>query len=156
MHASEKSDPAIVAMKPPNKAGSPAEEVVERRAGTKGNADQQSTHRTQTRERVTQALNRVRQAARQRKKERFSFPDYLTQLGPSAQEEIFKRSSVDLAMRDAYRKIRDFLMHAQNLSEDEAISLISVAVDFGVTQVVDGNWGMHASIKKALFAGTTA
>ena len=86
----------------------------------------------------------------------FSYPDYLAQLGPTAQEEIFKRSSVDLAMRDAYRKIRDFLMHAQNLSEDEAISLISVAVDFGVTQVVDGNWGMHASIKKAVFAGTTA
>lgn len=85
----------------------------------------------------------------------FSYPDYLTQLGPTAQEEIFKRSSVDLAMRDAYRKIRDFLMHAQNLSEDEAISLISVAVDFGVTQVVDGNWGMHASIKKAVFAGST-
>jgi acetamidase/formamidase len=86
----------------------------------------------------------------------FSFPDYLTQLGPTAQTDIFKKSSVDLAMRDAYRKIRDFLMHAHNLSEDEAISLISVAVDFGVTQVVDGNWGMHASIKKAVFAGESA
>jgi hypothetical protein len=31
-----------------------------------------------------------------------------------------------------------------------------LAVDFGVTQVVDGNWGMHASIKKAFFAGETA
>jgi acetamidase/formamidase len=59
-------------------------------------------------------------------------------------------------MRDAYRKIRDFLMYACNLSEDEAISLISVAVDFGVTQVVDGNWGMHASIKKVVFAGESA
>jgi acetamidase/formamidase len=29
---------------------------------------------------------------------------------------------------------------------------MSVAVDFGVTQVVDGNWGMHAIIRKALFA----
>jgi acetamidase/formamidase len=86
----------------------------------------------------------------------FSFPDYLSQLGPNAQEEIFKKSSVDLAMRDAFRKIREFLMHARNLSEDEAISLISVAVDFGVTQVVDGNWGMHASIKKAVFAGESA
>jgi RNA-directed DNA polymerase len=35
---------------------------MERRAGTKGNADQQSTHRTQIRARVTQALGRVRQA----------------------------------------------------------------------------------------------
>src|ERR1700722_12162300 len=71
MHDPEKSHSAVVAVKPPNRAGSPAAEAVEPRAGTKGNADQQSTHRTQTRERVTQALNRVRQAARQRKKERF-------------------------------------------------------------------------------------
>jgi len=72
MHDQEKSDSAIVAAKPPNKAGKPAAEAVEPRAGTKGNAAQQSTHRTQTRARVTQALSRVRQAARQRKKERFT------------------------------------------------------------------------------------
>ena len=72
MHDQEKSDSAAVAAKSPNKAGSPAAEAVEPRAGTKGNVDQQSTHRTQTRERVTQALNRVRQVARQRKKERFT------------------------------------------------------------------------------------
>jgi acetamidase/formamidase len=86
----------------------------------------------------------------------FSFPNYLAELGPNAQNVVFEKSSVDLAMRDAFRKMRDFLMHARNLSEDEAISLISVAVDFGVTQVVDGNWGMHASIKKAVFAGEAA
>jgi RNA-directed DNA polymerase len=72
MHDRERSDLAIVAAKPPNKAGSPVAEVVERRAGTEGSADQQSTLRTQTRARVTQALDRVRQAARQRKKERFT------------------------------------------------------------------------------------
>jgi RNA-directed DNA polymerase len=72
MHDPEKSDSAVVAGKSPNKAGPPAAEVAEQRAGTKRNADQQSTHRTQTRARVTQALNRVRQAARQRKKERFT------------------------------------------------------------------------------------
>ena len=72
MHDPEKSDPAVVAKKSPNKAGLPAAEAMEPRAGTKGNADAQSTHRTQTRERVTQALNRVRQAARERKKERFT------------------------------------------------------------------------------------
>src|SRR6516165_653244 len=62
MHDSEKSDSAIVAVKPPNKAGVPVAEAVERRAGAKGNADQQSTYRTQSRIRVTQALSRVRQA----------------------------------------------------------------------------------------------
>jgi len=63
---------AIVAVKPTNKAGPPAAEPVERRAGTEGNAAQQSTHRTQSRARVTQELGRVRQAARQRKTEQFT------------------------------------------------------------------------------------
>ena len=72
MHGREKSDPAIVAMKPTNKAGRPAAESVERRAGAKGNADQQSTRRAQDRESVSQALDRIRQAARQRKKEKFT------------------------------------------------------------------------------------
>ena len=60
MHDQEKSDSAIVAVKSPNKTPFPV--AMERRAGTKGNADQQSTHRTQIRARVTQALGRVRQA----------------------------------------------------------------------------------------------
>src|SRR5437879_13893063 len=68
MHGREKSDSAIVAVKPTNKAVPTAAEPVEPRAGAKGNASQQSTHRTQRRERVSQALERVRQAARQRKK----------------------------------------------------------------------------------------
>jgi RNA-directed DNA polymerase len=72
MHGREKSDLAIVAVKPPNKAGQPAAEPVEPRAGAKGNADQQSTHRAQNRDRVSQALERVRQTARQRKKEKFT------------------------------------------------------------------------------------
>src|ERR1700723_488838 len=72
MHDPEKSDSGIVATKPTNKAGRPVAEPVEPRRGTKGNADQQSTHRAQSRARVTQALGRVRQAARQRKKEQFT------------------------------------------------------------------------------------
>ena len=69
------------------------------------------------------------------------------------QSDIYKKSSVDLALRDAFRKMRHFLMTTQGLSEDEAVSLMSVGVDFGVTQVVDGNWGMHAIVKKSLFTG---
>jgi RNA-directed DNA polymerase len=72
MHGRGKSDSAIVAAKPTNKTGQPVAELVERRAGAEGNVDQQSTPRTQIRKRVTQALDRVRQAARQRKKERFT------------------------------------------------------------------------------------
>ena len=75
MHEREKSDTAVVAAKPTNNAGAStaaAAEPVEPRAGTKRNAGEQSTHRTLGRARVTQALDRVRQAARQRKKERFT------------------------------------------------------------------------------------
>src|ERR1700692_3339097 len=73
MYGPEKSDHAIVAEKPANKAEGPpaappagekhAAESVERRAGTKGNADQQSTHRTQRRYSVAQALERIRKVA---------------------------------------------------------------------------------------------
>ena len=63
MHGREKSDFAIVAGKPTNKAVPTAAEPVERRAGAKGNASQQSTHRTQRRVRVSQALERVRQVS---------------------------------------------------------------------------------------------
>jgi retron-type reverse transcriptase len=72
MHDPEKSDSGIVAAKPTNKAGRLAEEPAEPRPGTTGNADQQSTHRTQSRVRVTQALDRVREAARRRKKGQFT------------------------------------------------------------------------------------
>jgi hypothetical protein len=76
MHGHEKSDPAIVATKPANKAESVAEsnaaEPVERRAGTKGNARQQSTRRTQRRVSVSQALERIRKVAKERKKEKFT------------------------------------------------------------------------------------
>ena len=82
MHGAEKSGLVIVAGKPANKAEQPAPEgsaamlnaaePVERRAGTKGNADQQSTRRTQSRVSVSQALERIRQVARERRKERFT------------------------------------------------------------------------------------
>jgi group II intron reverse transcriptase/maturase len=76
MHEHEKSDPAIGAGKPTNKAeaasSADAAEPVEQRAGAKGNANEQSTHRTQGRARVSQALERVRQAARLRKEEKFT------------------------------------------------------------------------------------
>jgi len=70
MHGHEKSDPAIVVMKPANKAEGPpaarpagekhAAESVERRAGAKGNTHQQSTFWTQSQARVSQALERTR------------------------------------------------------------------------------------------------
>ena len=72
MNERGKSDTAVGAMKPANKAERSAAELVEQRAVTKGNADQQSTRRAQERESVSQALGRIRQAAKQRKKEKFT------------------------------------------------------------------------------------
>jgi acetamidase/formamidase/AraC-like DNA-binding protein len=81
----------------------------------------------------------------------FSRPNYLAELGERAQSNVYEQSSLDLALKDAFRKMRRFLMTTRGLSEDEAISLMSVAVDFGVTQVVNGNWGVHAVLRKELF-----
>jgi len=72
MHEREKSGPAIVAEKPTNKAERFAAELVEPRAGAEGNAGQHSTYRAQNRATVSQALERVRQVARQEKKEKFT------------------------------------------------------------------------------------
>ena len=61
MNGPEKSDSAIRAKKSANNAEQSAAERVEQRAGTERNADEQSTHRTLSRDRATQALERVRQ-----------------------------------------------------------------------------------------------
>jgi hypothetical protein len=47
-------------------------EAVERKAEAKENARQRNTRRTQCRASVIQALERIRKAARQRKKEGFT------------------------------------------------------------------------------------
>jgi hypothetical protein len=65
MHEREKSDPAVVAVKPVNNAERSAAESVEPRAGTKGNAGQHSTCRAQYRVSVSPALERIRHVRRQ-------------------------------------------------------------------------------------------
>jgi RNA-directed DNA polymerase len=91
MHGHGKSDPNIVAEKPANNAEQSAAELVEPRAGTKGKAGQQSTCRAQDRENVSQALERIRIAARQRKKERFT--------------SLFHHISIEL-LGDAFSELR--------------------------------------------------
>ncbi|UPK46582.1 acetamidase/formamidase family protein [Paenibacillus pabuli] len=81
----------------------------------------------------------------------FSYANHLAELGEDAQTEIFKQSSLDKAMKDAANKTKSFLMRGMDLTEDEAYSLMSVTTDFGVTQVVDGNWGIHGIISKKIF-----
>src|SRR5215472_1448580 len=95
MHEPEKSHSVVVAGKPTNKAAWAVAEPVEPRTGTKGNADQQSTRRTQDRASVSQALERVRQAARQRKKERFT--SLLHHIGPAMLRTAFYAIKRDAA-----------------------------------------------------------
>ena len=71
-HGREKSDPFIVATKLANKTGQPVAETVERREGAEGNTGGQHMRRTQSRESVSQGLDRVRKATQQKKKERFT------------------------------------------------------------------------------------
>src|SRR3989338_871181 len=87
MNGLEKSDPCEVGRKPANKSGQPGAESVERRLGAEGNTGGPHTGRTQCRGSVPQGLDRVRQAAKARKKERFT--------------ALFHHLSVDL-LKEAY------------------------------------------------------
>src|ERR1700756_880476 len=71
-HALEKSDCAVVPVKQPNKGGQPSAEAVEGRAQTEENIVQSHMHPTQSGKRMSQGLGGVREAARERKQERFT------------------------------------------------------------------------------------
>jgi group II intron reverse transcriptase/maturase len=72
MNGHEKSDPAIVAVKPANKTERSVAEPAEPRAGTEGNAEQEGTLRTPSREGASHGLDRVRRTAKEKKKEKFT------------------------------------------------------------------------------------
>jgi RNA-directed DNA polymerase len=72
VHALEKSHCAVVPVNQPNKGESTSAEVGEGRARTKENIGQSNTSPTQSGERVSQGLGGVRQAAKERKQERFN------------------------------------------------------------------------------------
>ncbi len=60
-------------------------------------------------------------------------------------------ADLDEAMRQAALRMLAFLQRRFGLSRDDAYSFISVACDFGVTQVVDQRMGVHAGAPKAAF-----
>ena len=68
MYDHEKSDPAIVAVKPTNKAGQPAAELAEPRAGAEGNAREPHAVRAQNRDIASPGLARLRAVAKDRKR----------------------------------------------------------------------------------------
>src|ERR1700736_4512124 len=104
-HERRKSDSVIVAEKPANKADklaveqsaaeAAAAESAEPRAETKENAEQQSTCRTQGRESVSQALDRIRRIARTRKQEKF------TALLHHISVELLEEAFLELKMKAA-------------------------------------------------------
>ena len=55
------------------------------------------------------------------------------------------------ATKMAVREAIDFLVTEKHLTRDEAYMLTSSAVDFNITQLVDGNKGVHAMIPKSIF-----
>jgi acetamidase/formamidase len=55
------------------------------------------------------------------------------------------------ATRMALREMIDYLTTEKRLSRDDAYMLASVAADLSITQLVDGNKGVHAMIPKAIF-----
>ncbi|KAJ1459452.1 hypothetical protein M885DRAFT_459931, partial [Pelagophyceae sp. CCMP2097] len=80
----------------------------------------------------------------------FAYADYLSEVHPPS--EIFNVGGhVDMALEDCFKKTRKFLMDTQNVLEAEAIAIMGTGCEFGITQIVDGNWGVHASIPKWLF-----
>src|SRR5438552_19109093 len=72
MHVLEKSDCVVVPVNQPNKGGQPSAEVGEGRAQTKENIVQSHMYPTQSGKRMSQGLHGVRQAAKERKQERFT------------------------------------------------------------------------------------
>ena len=57
---------------------------------------------------------------------------------------------LDLAMKQALREMIAFITARSNLSPDEAYQFCSLAVDFHVTQTVNGEKGVHGMLRKGL------
>jgi len=53
----------------------------------------------------------------------------------------------------AVREMIDFLVTEKHLSRDDAFMLSSVAADLHITELVDGNKGVHMMIPKSIFVG---
>ena len=60
------------------------------------------------------------------------------------------------ATEHALRDMLDYLVTEKKLSRDDAYMLASVAVDMEITQLVDGNVGVHAMLPKNVFTAKPA
>lgn len=71
---------------------------------------------------------------------------------PSSYITMGIHEDLNEATRMAVREMIDFLVVEKKLSRDDAYMLTSVAGDLSITQLVDGNKGVHAMISKSIFA----
>jgi acetamidase/formamidase len=74
-------------------------------------------------------------------------PDYFISMGFS--------KDLKEATEHAVRDMIEFLVEEKHLSRDDAYMLSSVAVDVDITQLVDGNVGVHAMLPKKIFTSTS-
>merc|ERR1719420_547748 len=58
---------------------------------------------------------------------------------------------IDDAMTNTFKQTRKFIMAMYGINDAEATTIITQGVDFGLTQLVDCNFGVHAVILKSLF-----
>jgi acetamidase/formamidase len=80
----------------------------------------------------------------------FTFPSPLLETPESWIVHGFDED-LNVAMRQASLDMLGLLHEHKNLSKTDAYSLMSVAADFGVTQVVDGRQGIHVRIPRTIF-----
>lgn len=84
----------------------------------------------------------------------FSFPSPLLETPDSWIVHGFD-ADLNVAMRNAALDMLAFLTEQRRLSRDDAYSLMSVAADFAVTQVVDQRRGIHVRVPRAIFPSST-
>jgi acetamidase/formamidase len=63
---------------------------------------------------------------------------------------------LDVAMHDAIANTVEFLQERKGLDFFDSLTLCSIAIDYEVTEVVDGTKGIHAMVPKSLFKGKYA
>jgi acetamidase/formamidase len=80
----------------------------------------------------------------------FSFPSPLLET-PDCWIVHGFNEDLDVALREAALDMLTLLTEHRRLSRDDAYSLMSVAADFAITQVVDQRQGVHVRISRAIF-----
>jgi acetamidase/formamidase len=85
---------------------------------------------------------------------RYTETDYLETYSENP-KDMFDNKSVDKAMMNTFTQTRKWVMAEYGLTEAEATTVITNGVDFMMTQLVDGNLGMHSVIPKGIFTEVT-